>query len=229
MRVISATRNNIPFLNNLLQKNTAVVFFTAPWCGHCRTLEPILNKIMGRFSTSRREGVIANVSEGDIKNLDCDNDVGGFPTIRVLKKGKKVKDYEGVRDEKSINTFLAGVFNENMKNETMKAAIKTSRTPYSFLLKKQAKKAKRKAKKATLKEKKATLKEKKATLKVKKATLKEKKATLKEKKAKLKDKKKAKQKAKQKDKKKAKKSKQKARKTTQKAKKAKRKETRKIN
>jgi len=225
MRVISATRNNIPFLNNLLQKNTAVVFFTAPWCGHCRTLEPILNKIMGRFSTSRREGVIANVSEGDIKNLDCDNDVGGFPTIRVLNKGKKVKDYEGARDEKSINTFLAGVFNENMKNETMKAAIKTSRTPYSFLLKKQAKKAKRKAKKATLKEKKATLKEKKATLKVKKATLKEKKATLKEKKAKLKDKKKAKQK----DKKKAKKSKQKARKTTQKAKKAKRKETRKIN
>ena len=201
MRVISATRNNIPFLNNLLQKNTAVVFFTAPWCGHCRTLEPILNKIMGRFSTSRREGVIANVSEGDIKNLDCDNDVGGFPTIRVLNKGKKVKDYEGARDEKSINTFLAGVFNENMKNETMKAAIKTSRTPYSFLLKKQAKKAKRKAKKATLKEKKA----------------------------KLKDKKKAKQKAKQKDKKKAKKSKQKARKTTQKAKKAKRKETRKIN
>jgi len=115
MRVISATYDNIPFLNNLLQKNMAVVFFVAPWCGHCRALEPSLNKIMGRFSTSRRNGVIARVSEGDIKQIKCDNDIQGFPTIRVLKNGKKVKDYEGQRDEKSLNAFLADVFNENLK------------------------------------------------------------------------------------------------------------------
>ena len=72
MKVISATNDNIPFLNNLLQKNKAVVFFVAPWCGHCRALEPTLNKIMGRFSTSRRDGLIARVSEGNVKNLNCD-------------------------------------------------------------------------------------------------------------------------------------------------------------
>jgi thioredoxin-like negative regulator of GroEL len=98
-----------------LQKNTAVVFFVAPWCKHCRALEPSLNKIMGRFSTSRRNGVIARVSEGDIKQINCDNDVDGFPTIRVLKNGEKIKDYEGQRDEKSLNAFLADVFNENLK------------------------------------------------------------------------------------------------------------------
>ena len=93
MKVISATNDNIPFLNNLLQKNKAVVFFVAPWCGHCRALEPTLNKIMGRFSTSRRDGLIARVSEGNVKNLNCDKNIQGFPTIRVLNNGKKEKDY----------------------------------------------------------------------------------------------------------------------------------------
>tara|TARA_B110000008_G_scaffold279739_1_gene328320 strand:+ start:3421 stop:3981 length:561 start_codon:yes stop_codon:yes gene_type:complete len=175
MRVISATQNNIPFLNNLLQKNKAVVFFVAPWCGHCRTLEPTLNKIMGRFSTSGRDGLIARVSEGDLKNLNCDKDIRGFPTIRVLNNGKKERDYEGPRDEQSLNAFLADVFNKNLINKSvnvLKKRLKNikrekRRTPYSSLLRKAAKKAKKKATKKA--KKKATKKaKKKATKKAKK-------------------------------------------------------------
>ena len=162
MRVISATHNNVPFLNNLLQKNKAVVFFVAPWCGHCKALEPTLNKIMGRFSTSRRDGLLARVPEGNIKNLNCDKDIRGFPTIRVLNNGKKVKDYEGSRDESSLNAFLASVFNENLRKKPItmlkknlkrirkKNSKKKKRTSYSSLLRRKAKKAvtKRKARKA---------------------------------------------------------------------------------
>ena len=182
MRVISATQNNIPFLNNLLQKNKAVVFFVAPWCGHCRALEPTLNKIMGRFSTSRRDGLIARVSEGDIKNLNCDKDIRGFPTIRVLNNGEKEKDYEGPRDENSLNSFLADVFNKNLINKPVKVLKKRlknihmekRRTPYSSLLRNAAKKATKKATKKGAKKaaKKAAKKgAKKATKKAaKKAT-----------------------------------------------------------
>jgi thioredoxin-like negative regulator of GroEL len=162
MRVISATHDNMPFLNNLLQKNRAVVFFVAPWCGHCKSLEPTLNKIMGRFSTSRRNGLLARVSEGNIKNLNCDKDIRGFPTIRVLNNGKKEKDYVGPRDENSLNAFLASVFNENIRKKPIKVLKRNlkkirkkrkKRTVYSSLLRKKAKKAvtKRKAKKAVKK------------------------------------------------------------------------------
>jgi thioredoxin-like negative regulator of GroEL len=167
MRVISAAHNNVRFLNNLLQKNKAVVFFVAPWCGHCKALEPTLNKIMGRFSTSRRDGLLARVSEGNIKNLNCDKDIRGFPTIRVFNNGKKVKDYEGSRDESSLNSFLASVFNENLRKKPIKVLKKNlkrirkknnkekKRTSYSSLLRRKAKKAvtKRKAKKAVTKRK----------------------------------------------------------------------------
>jgi len=166
MRVISATNNNIPFLNNLLQKNKAVVFFVAPWCGHCRALEPTLNKIMGRFSTSRRDGLIARVSEGNVKNLNCDKDIRGFPTIRVLNNGKKEKDYEGSRDESSLNSFLASVFNKNLINKPVKVLKKSlkkfrkkkRRTPYSNLLRKAAKNATKKIKKRKNASKKASKK-----------------------------------------------------------------------
>jgi len=181
MRVISATHDNMLFLNNLLQKNKSVVFFVAPWCGHCKALEPTLNKIMGRFSTSRRDGLIARVPEGNIKNLNCDKDVRGFPTIRVLNNGKKEKDYTGPRDEHSLNAFLASVFNENIRKKPIKALKRNlkriknkrkKRTVYSSLLRKKAKKAatKRKAKKAVKKAvKKATKRKAKKAVK-KKAT-----------------------------------------------------------
>jgi len=151
MRVITSTYNNSSFLNNLLQKNKAVVFFVAPWCGHCQRLEPTLNKLMGRFSTLRNDGVIARINEGEIKNMNIDKEIQGFPTIRVLNNGKKEQDYNGPRDEESLNRFLYDVFKENQEMKTIniskqrkkaKKSVKTKKAKKSVKTKK-AKKIKR--------------------------------------------------------------------------------------
>ena len=186
MRVISATHDNMHFLNDILQKNKAVVFFVAPWCGHCKALEPTLNKLMGRFSTSRRDGLIARVPEGEIKNLNGDTEIRGFPTIRILNNGKKEKDYEGSRDEKSLSEFLASVLNENEKKTPLKVLKKKLKrikgTPYSKLLRKKALKAKRTKRKTqdtTQETKKKTKKKRKKKAKKKAKKKQTKKAKLK--------------------------------------------------
>ena len=110
--------------------------------------------------------------------MNCDKDVRGFPTIRVLNNGKKEKDYTGPRDEHSLNAFLASVFNENIRKKPIKVLKRNlkrirnkrkKRTVYSSLLRKKAKKAatKRKAKKDV--KKKATKRKAKKDVK-KKAT-----------------------------------------------------------
>ena len=170
MRVITSTYNNSSFLNNLLQKNKSVVFFVAPWCGHCQRLEPTLNKLMGRFSTLRNDGVIARINEGEIKNMNIDKEIQGFPTIRVLNNGKKEQDYNGPRDEESLNRFLYDVFKENQemktiniskyrrkRNKTKKAkkSVKTKKAKKSVKTKKAKKRVKTKKAKKRVKTKKA--------------------------------------------------------------------------
>ena len=157
MRVITSTYNNSSFLNNLLQKNKAVVFFVAPWCGHCQRLEPTLNKLMGRFSTLRNDGVIARINEGEIKNMNIDKDIQGFPTIRVLNNGKKEQDYNGPRDEESLNRFLYDVFKENQEMKTIniskyrKKNNKTKKAKKSVKTKKAKKSVKTKKAKKSVK------------------------------------------------------------------------------
>jgi thioredoxin-like negative regulator of GroEL len=182
MRIITSTYNNSSFLNNLLQKNKAVVFFVAPWCGHCQRLEPTLNKLMGRFSTLRRDGVIARINEGEIKNMNIDKDIQGFPTIRVLNNGKKEQDYNGPRDEESLNRFLYDVFKENQemktiniskyrkkKNKTKKAkkSVKTKKAKKSVKTKKAKKSVKTKKEKKSVKTRKKSVKTKKAKKRIK--------------------------------------------------------------
>ena len=170
MRIINSTYNNSSFLNNLLQKNKAVVFFVAPWCGHCQRLEPTLNKLMGRFSTLRRDGVIARINEGEIKNMNIDKEIQGFPTIRVLNNGKKEQDYNGPRDEESLNRFLYDVFKENQEMKTINISKyrrkrnKTKKAKKSVKTKKAKKSVKPKKAKKSVKPKKA-----KKSVKTKKA------------------------------------------------------------
>ena len=169
MRVITSTHKNASFLNNLLQKNKAVVFFVAPWCGHCQRLEPTLNKLMGRFSTLRRDGVIARINEGEMKNMNIDKEIQGFPTIRVLNNGKKEQDYNGPRDEESLNKFLYDVFKENQEMEPIniskyrrkrKKRVKTKKVKKNVKTKKVKKSKKIKKRIKTRKKKKIKKKKK---------------------------------------------------------------------
>ena len=113
MKVIYANSNNMNNLNSLLNKKNVVVFFTAPWCGHCQQLKPVMENVFGRFKNTRLPGTLCNIQDKEMPRMTVDNNIDGFPTIRHYNNGVKVKDYSGMRDEGSISKFLAKVFEEN--------------------------------------------------------------------------------------------------------------------
>ena len=130
MEIINAGPRNIPLLNDNLMQRKSVVFFVAPWCGHCQRLEPTIDNLMGRFKNSKYPGLIARVQENEIPKVKCDNDIAGFPTIRVLKPGgKKDHDYEGPRDEDALKDFLKKIFEENDKMATKRLPFNVAKKP----------------------------------------------------------------------------------------------------
>ena len=128
MEIINAGSKNIPFLNDNLKNRKSVVFFVAPWCGHCKRLEPTIDNIMGRFKNSNYPGLIARVEEKEIPKVKCDNDIDGFPTIRVMKPGgKKDYDYQGPRDEEALNDLLIKIFEDNNNMGLKRLPFNTSK------------------------------------------------------------------------------------------------------
>jgi protein disulfide isomerase len=82
-----------------------LVEFYAPWCGHCKKLEPIWKKLGKQFE-SIESVVIAKVDStaNDIDGVD----VQGFPTIKFWPANNKEEGvtYEGDRDLKGFRKFL---------------------------------------------------------------------------------------------------------------------------
>lgn len=149
MKVIYANGNNMELINNILNKSNVVVFFTAPWCGHCKNLKPVMENVFGRFKNMSNTGSIVNVSEHEMPRMTLDNKIDGFPTIRHYNNGIKVNDYKGMRDEKSLTNYLVKIFEENKMQKVTKAKktkkkVKRKSRRRRFI--KSLKKAKRKIK-----------------------------------------------------------------------------------
>jgi protein disulfide-isomerase A1 len=84
----------------------------APWCGHCKKLEPIYNDL-GEHYASNKNIVIAKM-DGTANEVDG-IDVRGFPTLKFFPAGSKNRggqDYKGGRELDDFKKFM----DENSKH-----------------------------------------------------------------------------------------------------------------
>jgi len=82
-----------------------LVEFYAPWCGHCKSLEPEYAKA-AKDLTERKSGVkLAKVDATAQKDTASKFDIEGFPTLKFFSNGKP-SDYNGPREAKGIVNWL---------------------------------------------------------------------------------------------------------------------------
>ncbi|KAJ5893496.1 Protein disulfide-isomerase tigA [Penicillium taxi] len=106
--------SKIEFLNDASFKTvvggdkSVLVAFTAPWCGHCKTLAPVWESLANDFALES-DVVVAKV-DAEAENaraLAKEQGVTGYPTIKFFPKGStEPETYSGARSEQAFVEFL---------------------------------------------------------------------------------------------------------------------------
>lgn len=92
--------NSENFESEVLNANeTVLVDFYADWCGPCKMMAPVIEKLAEELQEKAKVGKI-NVDEST--DIATQYDVMSIPTIIIFKNGKEVKRFIGVRDKQEL-------------------------------------------------------------------------------------------------------------------------------
>jgi len=97
-----------------VEKDVLVEFY-APWCGHCKQLVPIWDKLGEKYADN--ENIVIAKMDSTANELE-EVKVQGFPTIKLFKKGtNEIVDYNGDRTVEGFSKFLDEPAKEQPKDE----------------------------------------------------------------------------------------------------------------
>src|SRR3989338_5422834 len=98
MSEITLTDQN--FKNEVLQSKTPVlVDFWAEWCGPCKMVAPVVEKIAGEYSGKLKVGKL-NVD--DNSEIPTQYGVQSIPTLIVFKDGQEANRMVGYQSEQKL-------------------------------------------------------------------------------------------------------------------------------
>ena len=80
-----------------------VVDFWAPWCGPCRMVSPVIEKLAGKYSGKVK---VVKVNVDDNQALAMKYNIMSIPTIMVFKDGKAVDQAIGAAPSEFYEKLL---------------------------------------------------------------------------------------------------------------------------
>ncbi|XP_058469880.1 protein disulfide-isomerase A6 isoform X2 [Solea solea] len=91
-----------------------MVEFFAPWCGHCKNLEPEWAAAASAVKEQTKGKVHLGAVDATVhQDLSSRYGVRGFPTIKIFRKGEEPEDYQGGRSRGDIISRALDLFSDN--------------------------------------------------------------------------------------------------------------------
>ena len=102
MSVLNLTDEN--FENEILKSDkVCLVDFYADWCGPCKMMSPVIDKIAEELGEKVKVG---KVNSDENRDLVIKYQIMSIPSIFVIKNGKVVKNFVGVTSKDEIIEYL---------------------------------------------------------------------------------------------------------------------------
>ena len=100
-----------------------LVDFWAPWCGPCKQLTPVLEKLIGEYS-GKVKLVKVNVDEN--QELAAQMRVQSIPMVVAFKEGRPVDGFSGALPESQLRTFIEKLTGGDGSNVHLTLPLKRS-------------------------------------------------------------------------------------------------------
>jgi putative thioredoxin len=95
-----------------------IVDFWAPWCGPCRALGPILEKLASEYGGRFR---LAKVNSDENPELARQFNVRSIPDVRAFRDGEQVDGFMGALPEREVRAFIEGIVPSPAEIERLRA------------------------------------------------------------------------------------------------------------
>jgi len=127
--------NEVDFETKVLEESSnrlVVVDFWAPWCGPCKQLTPVLEKVI---SSSPNKIVLAKINIDENQQIAAQLRIQSIPAVFAFKEKQPVDAFQGVIPETEVIKFLEKSLGEKLVNnfEDFYNQIKTLLDEKKFL------------------------------------------------------------------------------------------------